>query len=121
MCFCKGKRSSLKKKLSPEKQKALYDNLGKSIKEFHPMLSIYIVASEQCDNPVYRALLRSGYTILYFIIDISSLFRAEMRKPVVIGKRFGVIKLKVAVSETFKAIVGANSDDNKALYSQIKP
>lgn len=109
-----------KKELSPEKRKALYDNLGKSIIEFHPILPVYIVASEQCCNPVYKALLRAGYTILHFIIDLSSLFRAEMREPIVIGKRFGFIKLKIAVSEIFKAIVGANFYDNKALYSQMK-
>lgn len=108
------------KELSPEKRKKLYDNLGKSILEFHSMMPLYLVASEQCSHPVYKVILRCGYTILYSITDISSLFRAEMREPVIIGKRFGIVKLKIAVSEVFKAIVGTNFDDSKALYSQIR-
>lgn len=109
-----------KNDISLKKRKELYDNLGRKILKFHPMLPIYIVASEQCRDHAHQVLLRCGYTMLYSIIDIASLFRAEMREAGIIGKRFGIVKLKVAVSEAFKSIVGASPDDTNALYSQIK-
>ncbi|MDD4593114.1 MAG: hypothetical protein PHG06_22245 [Parabacteroides sp.] len=108
------------KELSLEGRKALYNNFGKSIIEFHSLLPIYLVASDQTEDQINKVILRCGYTILYSIVDISSLLRAEMRETVNIGKRLGLIKLRIAVSEVFKAIVGAVPDDKEALYRQIR-
>lgn len=114
---------------SPETLKALYENMGKIIEDFSPLLKTNILRQEALGinienntSKILEALLSLNTYFLYMNIELASLQRACHRANLPAEKRYNIKYINCVILEGYKYLYGYKSKRRKSLWiSKIKP
>lgn len=114
---------------SPETLKTLYENMGKIIEDFSPLLKTNILRQEALDinienntSKILEALLSLNTYFLYMNIELASLQRACYRANLPAEKRYNIKYINCVILEGYKYLYGYKSKRRKSLWmSKIKP
>lgn len=114
---------------TPESRNALYENMGKTIESFSPILKENIIIKETLDEAVDNkaskildALLSLNIYVLFTNIELASVLRASFRANLPAEKRYNLKWINCVILEAYKHLYGYGVKRKKSLWvSSIKP
>lgn len=114
---------------TPESRNALYENMGKTIESFSPILKENIIIKEMLDEAVDNkaskildAFLSLNIYVQYTNIELASVLRASFRANSLAEKQYNLKWINCVILEAYKHLYGYGGKRKKSLWiSSIKP
>ncbi len=101
-----------------ESRKALYENMGITIKSFEPILKKWILTQRGLDSnndahKIFEALLSLSIFSSYFAIEMATILRSCFRAKLLAEKRYNIKYVNCAINEAYKYLYGFDNPDKQ--------
>lgn len=109
---------------TPETRNALYENMGKTIEMFSPILKEHITLKKLLnentlnnESRIFDSFLSLSIYAQYTSIELASVFRACFRANLLAEKRYNIKWINCAILEAYKHLYGYGSKRKKSLWT----
>ncbi|MDR1717034.1 MAG: hypothetical protein LBS20_14465 [Prevotella sp.] len=119
---------------SPATRKAIYENMGKTIESFSPILKETIIIKEGLDiikkdnslnektNKIFDAFLSLYLYVQFMNVELASVLRACFRANLFPEKRYNLKYINSQILEGYKYLYGYGNKRRKSIWvSKVKP